>query len=300
MKLFLVALLTGALLAQGPGKSMIRVISAGEGWSVDGRALERGKWLAGISSVTGRAHADGLILDCAAKGWIAYTSGNDSCRFPVCADKVCNSVQRVDLAGEDPRTTGWLVPMLTSLFRREPRDVVTLGVRSVGVADGLALQDREDTHWAPVLDRMLDGTHCFRLTSLPAGTAKQGRYFIVNWQHSEAASECCQFTMKYRPCLAVPAGREVSLKQCVPSSMRSKTGAQWVSSLSWRARPSATPTLRTPNVTTSRGSRLKRDVNMGTSQPVVRGSSPAKSTRCTELQTLSAQTGKRQESFPLV
>ena len=188
MKLFLVALLRGALLAQGPGKSMIRVISAGEGWSVDGRALERGKWLAGISSVTGRAHADGLILDCAAKGWIAYTSGNDSCRFPVCADKVCNSVQRVDLAGEDPRTTGWLVPMLTSLFRREPRDVVTLGVRSVGVADGLALQDREDTHWAPVLDRMLDGTHCFRLTSLPAGTAKQGRYFIVNWQHSEAAS----------------------------------------------------------------------------------------------------------------
>jgi hypothetical protein len=198
MKLFMVALLTGALLAQGPGKSMIRVISAGQGWSVDGRALERGKWIAGISSVTGRAHGDGLILDCGTKGWLAYTCGNDSCRFPVCADKIANLVQRVDLAGEDPRGIEWLVPMLTSLFRREPRDVVTLGVRSVGVADGLAFQDRDDTHWAPVLDRVLDGTHCFRLTSLPTKTGKHGRYFIVNWRHSDAASGTAK-TRSLRP-----------------------------------------------------------------------------------------------------
>ena len=185
MKWVLLLPLTACLLAQHDDSARIRVISAGKRWSIDGRALMRGDFLDGASSVTGQPHADGLILGCGAKGWLAYACARTPCRIPPCAEKLDTPVRRVD---EPPHSTERQDSLLRSLIKREPREVVTTGVRSVGVSDGIAVQGAQGTLWADVLGRVLDGAHCFHLRPLPKTPAGSTPVFIRNWQHSDRSS----------------------------------------------------------------------------------------------------------------
>jgi hypothetical protein len=189
MKGIFCLLLIGSLFAEDSSHLAIRVISAGEGWSMDGRPLTRNNALPAISSITGRPHADGLILECGKKGWLAYQCGNTDCRIPVCASKGSSySVQRVDGAAKGQNADHSQDSMLLSFFNREPRDVVTLGVRAAGIADdGVVLEDAEGVHLAPVLDSVLDGRYCFCVGALPADQGEDLALQIV-WRHSEAAS----------------------------------------------------------------------------------------------------------------
>ena len=184
MKCVFSLLIIGCLLAQNSDRSGIRVISAGEGWSLDGQSLARGDKVSGVSSVTGRPHADGLILECGKKGWLAHTCGNTSCRTPVCSDK---NAQRVDQAASGPHETERLPSTFSSLLGREPREVVTLGVRAAGVADGLAVEDAQGVHWEPVLGRLLHGPHCFYLSALPLKPSDDPKHFMTNWRHSDTS-----------------------------------------------------------------------------------------------------------------
>jgi hypothetical protein len=188
MKLTYCFLLTVSLLAQDSAHSGALVINAGEGWSIDGRSPMRGDVLPALSSISGRPHADGLILECGKKGWLAYECGNKICRIPVCSSWGASfSVQRMDSIVNDRDAIGSPDSMLPSFLSREPREVVTLGVRGAGITDGVVLQDTLGVHLASVLDPILDGTHCFRFSTLPASNVEYATPRIA-WRHSEISS----------------------------------------------------------------------------------------------------------------
>jgi len=107
---------------------------------------------------------------------------------PVCTTKIDGvNILRSDPGGANTRaaTSGVAESrgLLDTLFRRQPKDPVTLGVRSGGnPSDAVVLQDSRGVHWGPALNRVLEGSYCFRLSNLPAsGTA---RVFTLMWDRS--------------------------------------------------------------------------------------------------------------------
>lgn len=194
MKPTLCLFLVGFAMGQNSVQPGIRVISAGSSgdrksaWSIDGNPLVRGDRVSLIGSVTGRDGASDLILECGAKGWLAYAC-RSSCPIPVCADKIRDgSVQRVDpLPPEgNPRSQAWLLDVIGSLFSREPNDLVPLGGRGVTVTETPILQDAQGEHWAPALARAIDGSHCFRVSLLPP-VSSEPHTFTLSWQHTDSS-----------------------------------------------------------------------------------------------------------------
>jgi hypothetical protein len=210
MKLTCCLLLIASLLAQDSTQPGARVISAGDGWAMDGILTMRGKTIPAISSISGKPHADGLILECGRKGWLAYQCGNKECRIPVCSSKGANTytVQRVDSAVNDRDTGGSPDSMLSSFFNRAPVGVETSGGRGAGkIADGVVLQDAIGVQWEPVLEPVIDGIHCFRVNSLPSTHPEYATLQLV-WRHSEAASGIAKVP-RLMPGLYVVAGMEI-------------------------------------------------------------------------------------------
>jgi hypothetical protein len=182
------SIVIGCLAAQDSIHPGVRVISGGSGWSLDTRRIARNDTLPVIASVTGRAYADGLILDCGKKGWLAYQCGKVPCRLPVCRSGGSDAVQRVDPAAQDRHISRSLPSIVISLIRREPREVVPAGVRDGTMAEGVILKDAQGVYWAPVLKPVVDGPHCFHLTALPRPKDKPIDTFRVDWRHSDTGS----------------------------------------------------------------------------------------------------------------
>jgi hypothetical protein len=189
MNLLIPSVLAGSvLLAQTPkarSEPAARVVLAEKGWSVGGRTVARGTSLSGQDVLTGTANATALVLECGQAGWLVYECGTRPCRIPACATTADGvRVQRSDPGGA---SNGRVAPesrtLFDTLFRRQPKDPVTLGVRSGGnPSDALILQTAQGIHWGPALNRVLEGRHCFRLSSIPA--TGPVTTFILDWDRN--------------------------------------------------------------------------------------------------------------------
>ena len=185
-----------AQTAKGKSEPAARVILAEKGWSAGGRTVARGTSLSAQDVLAGAANATALLLECGQAGWLVYECGGRPCRVPVCASKVDGvSVQRSDPGGAGSRgadpirgpvaTAG--VPesrtLFASLFSRQPQSPVTLGVRSGGnPSDAVILQNAQGIHWGPALNRVLEGRHCFRVSTIPASGPPPT--FSLDWDRS--------------------------------------------------------------------------------------------------------------------
>jgi len=153
------------------------LVSSGKGWLIGGHLTARGKALAEGAVASGTADDGELIVECP-KGWMQYTCG-DNCQFPPCFDK---SDTKPRVGKITVKELGMGSRFLNALVAREPKDVVTLGVRAGGnPSDALLLEDARGVHWGPALNRVLEGHYCFRLTPLPSGTV---RTFSLDWDRS--------------------------------------------------------------------------------------------------------------------
>jgi hypothetical protein len=154
-----------------------RLVSSGKGWLIDGHLTTRGTVLPETSVVSGTVNDGELIVECP-KGWIQYMCG-DKCRFPPCFDKTDTkpAVGKITV-----KELGMGSRFLNALVVREPKDVVTLGVRAGGnPSDALLLEDARGVHWGPALNRVLEGHYCLRLIPLPSGPV---RTFSLDWDRS--------------------------------------------------------------------------------------------------------------------
>lgn len=152
-----------------------RLVSSGKGWLIDQHLAPRGKTLSEKAVVSGTANDGELIVECP-KGWMQYTCG-DKCQFPPCFDQSDPRVGKITV-----KELGLSSRFLNALVAREPKDVVTLGVRAGGnPSDALLLEDAQGVHWGPALNRVLEGHYCLRLTPLPSGTV---RTFSLDWDRS--------------------------------------------------------------------------------------------------------------------
>jgi hypothetical protein len=176
MRIFLIPLFAGLLCAQATER--VTVISAGGGWLWQGHLLARGTPLDQKATVTGNAAAGELIVECPNLGWISYSCKrkDGSCDVSMCAVNVPDvNSQRM---GE------WYNPrrLTTALFQREPKEGVTLGVRSGGnPADAVLLQNAQGVHWGPALNRVIEGRYCLRLNPLPAPARPASQVFPLEW-----------------------------------------------------------------------------------------------------------------------
>lgn len=179
----------GCLLAQGSKASdpAARVVSAEQGWTVSGRAVARGTPISALDVLIGGTNASSLILDCKSAGWLAYDCGTRPCRVPACAAKIEGvSVLQSDPGGSNARAAGqpqresWL----DALIRRQPKDPVTAGVRAGGnSSDAIVLRDSRGIHWGPAFNRVLEGSYCFRLNTIPVSGGTP-HIFTIMWDRS--------------------------------------------------------------------------------------------------------------------
>jgi hypothetical protein len=184
MRIFLVPLFAGLLCAQAPER--VQVISAGRGWFLKGRPpsqpsttkttppslLARGTRFNQGDHVTGNPAAGELIVDCPKQGWKFYFC-NDQCDRLVCdAAEPEGPLQKLKYA----------LNYTEAFLRREPKEGVTLGVRSGGnPADAVLLQNAQGVHWGPALNRVIEGSYCLRLNPLPAPARPAPQVFPLAW-----------------------------------------------------------------------------------------------------------------------
>ena len=173
MRIFLVPLFASLLCGQAAER--VTVISAGRGWLLKDRLLARGTPLNRNDLVKGNAAAGDLIVVCPKGDWISYSCQRElPCEVPVCSGANVPSLNSQAL---------WQygTTRLTEAFlRREPKEGVTLGVRSAGnPADAVLLQNAQGVHWGPALNRVIEGRYCLRLNSLPAPARAAPRVFTL-------------------------------------------------------------------------------------------------------------------------
>jgi hypothetical protein len=164
--------------------AQVRVLTAGPGWSADGRALQRGGIVPAGADLTGR-EASGLLLECPS-GWIAYSCRNGNCAVRACemsGTGVEAKAVQIATAGLSVGISG-LRAAADALFRREARDPIIAAARAGGnPGDAVVLQDDRGVHWGPALSRVLEGRYCFRVTPLPAAAAT-ATTFVLDWDRS--------------------------------------------------------------------------------------------------------------------
>ena len=187
MRILLLPVFAALLCAQVD--ESLRVISAGNGWFRNGqppksqssttkkappqpRLLTRGAPLNKGDEITGNIAAGELVLDCGEKGWVEYScKPNGPCDFKVCDES--KDVNRRPLKA---------LGMTLAYLRREPKEGVTLGVRSGGnPADAVLLQNVQGIHWGPALSRVIEGSYCLRLNPLPPPASPAPQVFLLNW-----------------------------------------------------------------------------------------------------------------------
>jgi|GEM_PF-1472693 hypothetical protein len=178
--------LTGSLCSQNKpdANRPVQVVSAKD-WFLGTREIANGEGLPALAELTAGKSPSELILSCNS-GLLTYTCethpctcGKHACRVPVCAT-------RVEGIRVNPKAPAPVPPnMLESFLRHQPKDPVTLGVRAGGNPnDAVVLQTADTVHWAPALDRVLEGSYCFRLSPLPAASSPAPTIFNLNWDRS--------------------------------------------------------------------------------------------------------------------
>jgi hypothetical protein len=165
------------------------VVTAGKSWSAEGKPLARGRTLSPDAQVNqAGSERTALVLDCGKSGWLSYTCDKLPCTVQACRptpDGV--KAIRVDFATgaeaahEAPASHGWFA----SLFTREPTALAVLGVRGeTHVTESVLELNGSQVYLGPALNRVLEGTYCFRFTPLPSPNTSAARQAALNWDRS--------------------------------------------------------------------------------------------------------------------
>lgn len=160
----------------------IKVVLAGKGWSLAGKALKADQTLSTGAQIAGASNeSSDLVLNCGTDvGWLSYSCEKAPCQVTACRTNLENvMVQRVDAV---PRESSG--SFLASLFRRDPAPVAVLASRAAGnIGDAVVLKTGDQIHLAPALNRVLEGKYCFRFSPLPAGSSRP-QTATLDWDRS--------------------------------------------------------------------------------------------------------------------
>jgi hypothetical protein len=165
------------------GGSEVLVLSAGQGWQIAGKKIERDHKVPAGAAVTSTGPDSGaLLLDCGAGGWLSYACTASGCRVAACSTEAEGvTVRRVDLASQLAAPAS----RSHSLLKYEPKEAVVTGVRAPGNPnEAVLLVNAGAVHFAPALTRVLEGQYCLRLTRLPAQPGNPPQTVRINWDRS--------------------------------------------------------------------------------------------------------------------
>jgi len=175
MRVRIVLLALPLLVAALPAQDQATVVSAGKGWTYNGKVLLRGQVIDKEHQLSADMPAGELLLDCP-RALIRYVC-DSRCNVLVCVGQ--------SSAAHIVEFPAWAKSVVRPFLRLEPREVAALGVRGGGnPVDALLLMDVRGVHWGPALARVLEGRYCLRLTPLPSGTA---RVFTIDWDRATDA-----------------------------------------------------------------------------------------------------------------
>jgi hypothetical protein len=175
-----IALLIGALASQQSSTPTARVLSA-KSWKAGKEVLSRESTVPVDGELVASAPG-GLLLDCPNE-LVAYSCRGNDCHVKACGAADNKLVHRQVLRSKVQASSarGWT----DALFRREPREPVIAVARAGGnPVDAVLLTEARGVHWGPALTRVLEGRHCFRLTSLPANPKTAATSFSLDWDRS--------------------------------------------------------------------------------------------------------------------
>lgn len=158
----------------------IQVIDADRGWMGAGRKLARGASLAPNTPLTAQESGD-LLLNCGTSGLVSYSCRNGPCRAEACALRGEGVVvQPVNL-----KAAGFPDFGLTALFTRQPKAPILAVARAGGnPVDAVVRQAPDGVHWAPALNRILEGDYCFRVSHLPVEDNRRAQTFTIHWDRT--------------------------------------------------------------------------------------------------------------------
>jgi hypothetical protein len=196
--------------------SEIIVYEAGQGWSLGGKLLTKGQRLSAISELTGTQAESALVLNCGKEQLVAYACPHEPCRVPVCSIKVDGvTVTQFSSHNLFEEISAVFRDATDSYLRREPKPLAILGVRAGGsLSDGVVRKAGPDIHWGPVFKRVLEGTYCLRMTSLPVqGTTT--RNVSINWDRTVDAEGILPMPGLQPGLYAVEKGSPDASGQCV-------------------------------------------------------------------------------------
>lgn len=178
------ALLTSLLLAPGSMLSAsepIKVVNGGRGWFTKTKAdpkqrahlVARNDVVGQDDTIEGNQAAGPLVLDYqGSTGWYSYECAV-ACTFQAGTFRDTSTVKVTHLL----QVSQWT----SSLFKREPKELVALGVRAGGnPSDAVLMQAAQGIHWGPALTRVLEGRYCFRLKALPVSNSS-AHIANLNW-----------------------------------------------------------------------------------------------------------------------
>jgi hypothetical protein len=151
------------------------VVSGGQWKLNDGRELGVAVPEFAAGTQVNATNSYPLLLVCGAD-WVVHKCSKPPCKVTAC-----------QLSGESMLVKPWQwsksTPdgFLQGLLKREPPTAVTAGARdALDIIDALVLYDGETVHLAPALRRVLEGSYCFQLESLPKSKLPP-RNFALNW-----------------------------------------------------------------------------------------------------------------------
>ena len=199
------ALVVFVQIAVAQDGSPAYVVSSGNGWTMAGRALQRGSALRAGATLTAGG-MDEILLECGAAGFVAYACDRPPCRIAACATSGNDvTVRRLALvpltepvtrgpaghapASAHPSTHPSLLDLARSfalaLFSREPTEVVFPAARTSGhPSDAVLRLDARGLHVGPALTRVLAGRVCVQLRRLPATSSDAGRTLTFDWDRN--------------------------------------------------------------------------------------------------------------------
>jgi len=123
------------------------------------------------------------IIDCGSAGWILHTCSKPNCKVRACdlEGKDASSGRKDVSSGRVDPVAGRSAELRASYLGREATTHIGAAVRGGREPnDALLLQNAQGIHWGPALERVLEGTYCFRFTRLPAAGSRP-LIFQLQW-----------------------------------------------------------------------------------------------------------------------
>lgn len=183
------------------------VYDPGVGWSIGTQGLTKGLHLKDgteIQAVQAGRHP--LILRCGGEALLAYTCRKAACEVAVCVAKATGvEVERLAGTWKERLPAGKVAE--DTFLEREPRAELTTGVKGDQfLTDAVLIKGVSAIPLAPMLKHLLEGPHCFSMSSLPANKGLK-KTFALNWQPAADSAGLAQLADVPEGLYKVQAGR---------------------------------------------------------------------------------------------